>query len=77
MPCASKLDWQRAFLLAPKVTDVIGLRYRKLSLRAKTKFHDNQLKVEISHLKMLTSQGCLCINKIEQELKYIQRLEVA
>ncbi len=26
---------------------------------------------------MLTSQGCRCINKMKQELKYFQSLEVA
>ncbi len=70
-PHGFKLDRQRAPLLPPEVADVVGLRYEKLSLRAKTKFHTNQLKVEIAHLKMLTSQRCWRINEIEQELKYI------
>lgn len=38
-PRAFKLDWQRAPPLAPEVADAIGLRYERLSLRAKTKFH--------------------------------------
>ena len=76
-PRGFKLDRQRAPPLAPEVADAIGLRYGRLSLRAKTNFHADQLKVEIARLKMLTSQGCRRINEMEQELKYIQSLEVA
>lgn len=49
-----KLDCQHAFSLALEVVDAVGLRYRRLSLRAKTKFYANQLKVEIAHFKILT-----------------------
>ncbi len=76
-PRGFKLDRQRAPPLALEVTDAVGFRYRRLSLRAKTKFHADQLKVEIARLKMLTSQGCWRINKMEQELKYILSLEIA
>ena len=68
---AFKLDWQYAPPLVLKVADTIGLRYRRLFLHVKTKFHANQLKVEITRLKMLILQKCRRINKIEQELKYI------
>lgn len=44
-------------------------------MRAKTKFHAEQLKVEIAHLKILTSYSFYCINKMKLELKYIQGLE--
>lgn len=76
-PYVFKLDWQHAILLTPKVADIIGLRYERLSLHTKTKFHTNLLKMEIVRLKMLTLQECQHINKTEQELKYIQSLKVA
>lgn len=66
-----KLDWPHTPPLAPKVIDTIGLKYKKLFLYAKTKFHANQLKVEILHVKILTLQGCQYINKIKQKLKYV------
>lgn len=72
-----KLDWQHAPPLAPKVVDTVDLRYGRLFLYAKTKFHANQLKMEIAYLKILTLQGCRRINKMKQELKYIQSLEIA
>lgn len=75
--CLFKLDWQCILLLAPKVINTISLRYKRLFLHGKTKVHVNQLKVKIAHLKRLTLQGCQHIQKIEQELKYIQSLKVA
>lgn len=57
--------------------DAVSLRYERLSLWAKTKFHVDQLKVEIARLKMLILQECHRINKMEEEFKYIQTLKVA
>ncbi len=62
---AFKLDCQCAPPLASEVVDAVDLRYRRLFLYAKTKFHIDQLKVEIACLKMLTSQGYRRINKME------------
>lgn len=73
---AFKLDQQRALPLAPKAADRIDLRYKSLSLQAKTKFHVDQLKIEIACLKMLTLQRYGRINEMEGELKYIQTLKV-
>lgn len=70
-----KLDCQHAPPMVAEVVDAIGQKYGKLSMRAKTKFHAEQLKVEIAYLKMLTSYSCRRINEIESELKYIQGLE--
>ena len=72
-----KLDCQRAPPIAPEVADAVGLRYGRLSFWAKTKFHAEQMKVEIACLKMLTSQSCRRINEMESELKYIKSLEEA
>lgn len=76
-PRQFKLDRQRAPLMAPEVVDAVGLKYGRLFFRAKTKFHAEQVKVEIARLKMLTSQSYCCINEIESELKYIKSLEKA
>ena len=76
-PREFKIDWQCALLLAPEIADAIGLRYERLFLHAKTKFYANWWKVEIARLKMLILQGYQRINKIEQELKYIQSFKVA
>lgn len=76
-PRRFKLDRQRAPLMAPEVADAIGLRYGRLSFWTKTKFHAEQVKVEIARLKMLTSQSCRRINEMESELKYIKSLEEA
>lgn len=76
-PREFKLDRMLAPPVAPEVADAIGLRYGTISLRAKSKFYADQVKVEIARLKMLTSQGCRRMNEMEQELKYIKGLEVA
>lgn len=76
-PRGFKLDCQRAPPMAPEVADAFGLKYGRLSLRAKTKFHAEQVKVEIARLKMLTSHSCRRINAMESELKYIKSLEEA
>lgn len=74
--CTFKLDCQRALPLAREVADSIGLRYGRLFLRAKSKFHANLLKIEIARLKMLTLQRYRYINKMKQKLKYIQSFKV-
>lgn len=63
--------------MVTEVADVIGQKYKRLSMRTKTKFYSKQLKIEIAHFKMLTSHSYHCINKIELELKYIKGLEEA
>lgn len=66
-----KLDYKRTLLIVAEVVDTISLKYGRLSIWAKIKFHVEQLKVEITHLKMLTSQSCYYITEIELKLKYI------
>ncbi len=61
--------------MVPDVADIIDLKYGKLSVRAKTIFDMEQVKVEIVRLKMLITHSCRYINKLESELKYIQELE--
>lgn len=56
--------------------NAISLKYERLFLHAKIKFYANQLKVKIAYLKILISQGCQHVNKIKQELKYIQNLKI-
>lgn len=77
VPYIFQLNWQHISLLAPKVANIIDLRYKRLFLYAKIKFHANQLKIKIVHLKILILQGCQCINKMKQELKYILSLKIA
>lgn len=55
---AFKLNRQYTSPLVPKVADAIVMKYRRLFLRTKTKFHANQLKVEIGCLKSLILQRC-------------------
>ncbi len=61
--------------MVAEVADIIGQKYKRLSIPAKTKFHAEQVKVEIIHFKILTSHSCHCINEIELELEYIQDFE--
>lgn len=63
--------------MVTEVADVIGQKYRRLSMRAKIKYHAEQVKIEIGHLNMLTSHSRYYINEMELELKYIQDLEEA
>lgn len=71
------MDRFRAPVLAPDVANTVGLRYRRLSMRAKTKFHADQMNVELERLKLLVSQGCRRIHEMESEIKYVKSLEVA
>ncbi len=71
-PQAFKLDRQHPPLVAPDVADAIGLKYGRLSLRAKIIFHMEQVKVEIARLRMLTTHSCRRINELESELKYLK-----
>lgn len=53
-----KLDRMRVPALDPDVAEVVGLKYGKLSMCAKTKFHIDQMKVELEQLRLLVSQAC-------------------
>lgn len=66
-----KFDHQCTPPIVAEVADAISLKYKRLSMQAKTKFQAEQLKVVIAYLKMLTSYSCCHINEIESELKYI------
>lgn len=69
------LDMLRAPPLQPETADPIGLRYRRLLLRAKTKFHVDQMKVEVGRLCVLVQQRCRRIKEMESEIKYVESLE--
>lgn len=71
-----KLDHMRASALDPDVADKVGLRYGRLSMRAKTKFHVDQIKMELERLWLLVSQPCQCIHETKVEIKYVESLEV-
>lgn len=75
-PCGFKLDCMRAPVLKPDVADAVGLRYGRLSMRAKIKFHIDQMTVELERLRLLVSQGCRRIHETEVEIKYVESLEV-
>lgn len=75
LPQAFKLDHQCLSLVTSDVADAIGVKYGRLSLRAKTIFNIEQVKVEIACHKMLTTHSCCYINELESKLKYIKGLE--
>lgn len=75
-PQGFKLDRLRAPVLQPDIADAVGLRYGKLSFRAKTLFHIDQMKVELGRLRLLKSQVCGRIEDIEKNIKYVESLEV-
>ena len=75
-PRGFKLDRMRAPALDPDVADAVGLRYGRLPMRAKTKFHVDQMKVELERLRLLVSQACRRIHETEIEIKYVEGLEV-
>ncbi len=52
-PRKFRLDTLRAPPLLPETTNAIGLRYGRLHLRAKTKFHVDQMQIELSRLRIL------------------------
>lgn len=66
--CAPALD--------PDVIDAVRLRYRRLFMRAKTKFHVDQIKVELERFRLLVLQACQYIHKTKVEIKYVEGLEV-
>lgn len=70
-----KLDCWCACLMASKIADAIGLKYKKLFLQAKTKFYIKQIKINIAYLKILTFHNCYYINEIKSELKYTKSLK--
>lgn len=72
---AFELDCQRPPPMTPDVVDVIGLKYGRLFLRAKTIFHMEPVKVEITYLRMLITHNYRHINELELELKYLKRQE--
>lgn len=74
-PRKFRLNTLRAPPLLTETADAIGLRYGRLHLRAKTKFHVNQMQVELSRLRILVQQGCRRIKAMESEIKYIESLE--
>lgn len=51
------------------------MRYSRLPLKAKTKFHINQVQVEICCLNILISQGCRRVNDLGAEINHIETLE--
>ena len=71
-----KLDRISALSLDSDVADVIGLRYRRLPMRAKTKFHMDQIKVKLECLRLLVFQAYQHIHKTKVEIKYIEGLKV-
>ena len=71
-----KLDRISALALDSNVADVIGLRYGRLPIRAKTKFHMDQMKVKLERLRLLVSQAYRHIHKTKVEIKYIEGLKV-
>lgn len=76
-PRGFRMNRLRAPALTPEVADAIGLRYGRLPFRAKTKFHVDQMKVELKRLKLFVSQVRRRINEMEQEIRYVESLEVA
>lgn len=62
--------------LKPEVADEIGIRYGRVPLKAKTKFHNDQMKVEIWRLGVLIANGWDWVSELEAEIKYVKRLEV-
>ncbi len=57
--------------LLPETANAIGLWYGCLQLRAKPKFHVDQMQVELSRLRILVQQGCRQIKTMKSEIKYI------
>ncbi len=74
--CGFKLARIRAPALDPDVVEALGLRYRRLFMCVKTKFHVDQMKVELERLQLLVSQACRRIHETEVEIKYVEGLEV-
>lgn len=70
-----RLDMLRPLPLKPEVADKIGIRYGRVPMKAKTKFHIDQMKVEIQPLGILISQGCNQMSNLEREIKYMETLE--
>ncbi len=52
-PQKFRLDILRAPPLLPETANAIGLQYGRLHLRAKTKFHIDQMQVELSRFRIL------------------------
>lgn len=75
-PQGFKLNCLRAPVLQPDISDAVGLRYGRLSFRAKILFHIDQIKVELGRLRLLRSQVCGRIKDIEKNIKYVKSLEV-
>lgn len=61
--------------LKPEVADEIGLWYGRIPLKAKTKFHADQMRVEIRRLGLLIAQGCRRVSRLEADIKYVESLE--
>ncbi len=58
------------------VADAVKPRYRRLPIRAKTKFHVDQMIVEFERLRLLVSQACQHIYETEVKIKYIEGLKI-
>lgn len=69
------LDTFRPPPLFSVTADAIGFRYGRLTLKAKTKFHVDQMKVEVARLRILVQQGCRRIKAIKSEMSYMESLE--
>lgn len=65
-----------ASALDPDVADAIGLRYKKLSMCAKTKFYMDQMKVKFERLQIPVFLPCQYIHEIEVEIKYVEYLDI-
>lgn len=52
-PTGFRLDMLRPPPLKPEVADEIGIKYGRVPLKAKTKFHIDQMKVDIWRLGVL------------------------
>lgn len=74
-PTGYRLDILRPPPLKPEVADEIGLRYGRVPMKAKTKLHLDQMKIEIRRLNILVAQGCRRVSELEEEIKYIETLE--
>lgn len=74
-PRGFRLDTLRPPPILPVTAVAIGLRYGRIPLKAKTKFHADQIKVEVARIRVLVQQGFQRIKAMESEITYVESLE--
>lgn len=70
-----RLDTPQALPLLPETANAIELWYGRLNIRAKIKFHVDQIQVKRSRLRILVQQSCCQIKAMESKIKYIESLK--